>query len=56
VVVIVTPFTGTIKSKPVLTHSSTPMYFVRSKNLGSIQYDRVQKMNSGMNHDVEIRI
>jgi hypothetical protein len=54
--VIVTPVTEPVKSKPVLTHSSTPLYFVRSKNLGGIQYDRVQRMNSGMNADVEIRI
>jgi hypothetical protein len=47
--------TGPVKSKPVLIHSSTPLYFVRSKNLGGVQYDRVQRMNSGMNADVEIR-
>lgn len=56
VVVIVTPVTGPVKSKPVLTRSRAPLYFVRSKNLGGIQYDRVQRMNSGMNADVEIRI
>jgi hypothetical protein len=53
--VIVTPVTGPVKSKPVLTHTSTPLYFVRSENLEGIQYDRVQRM-SGMNADVEIRI
>jgi len=54
--VFVTPVTGPVKSKPVLTYSSTPLYFVRSKDLGGIQYDRVQRMSSGMNADVEIRI
>jgi len=56
VVVIVTLVTGPVKSKPVLTHSSTPLYLVRSKNLVGIQYDRVQRMDSGMNADIEIRI
>ena len=51
-----TPVTELVKSKLVLTHSSTPLYFVRSKDLGGIQYDRVQRMSSGMNADVEIRI
>lgn len=51
-----TPVIGPVKSKPVLTHSSSPLCFVHSKNLGGVQYDRVQRMNSGMNADVEIRI
>jgi hypothetical protein len=51
--VIVTLITGLAKGKPVLIHSSTPLYFVRSKNLGGVQHDRVERMNSGMNADVE---
>jgi hypothetical protein len=56
VVVIVTLVTGPVKSKPVLAHSSMPLYFLRSKNLVGVQYDRVQRMESGMNADVEISI